>query len=207
MIKDKLFYFAVILSFVMLYSCGKNYTPDQLKYINELEQYRKEYNDYMKNSSDSPFNYKGKVEFHQLNYYEPNFDFIFKSKLTEFDTKDTVSVYGTKGEERKTVRFGYLGINYENNIHKINVYQGETDDGQVYYSLWFTDKTTNDETYGVGRYLHFDFVNDPKHLYTIDFNYAFNPYCAYSKDYSCAIPRKEDHLNIAIEAGEKNFHD
>jgi len=47
---------------------------------------------------------------------------------------------------------------------------------------------------------------DPEYNYTLDFNKAYNPYCAYNSAYTCPIPREEDHLDLAIEAGEKNFH-
>lgn len=50
-------------------------------------------------------------------------------------------------------------------------------------------------------------IEDPNHVYTIDFNLAYNPYCAYSPNFSCAIPTKEDFITIAINAGEKKFHD
>jgi hypothetical protein len=78
--------------------------------------------------------------------------------------------------------------------------------GKKYYSIWFTDKTTNEESYGVGRYLDFKKSDNPNKVYTIDFNYAYNPYCAYNSNFSCAIPRKEDHINFAIKAGEKKYH-
>jgi uncharacterized protein (DUF1684 family) len=59
----------------------------------------------------------------------------------------------------------------------------------------------------VGRYLEVgQEVADPDYLYTIDFNNAYNPYCAYSSQYSCAIPRKEDHLDFPIRAGEMKYH-
>lgn len=182
-------------------------TQEEKDYKKTIEHIRTQHDNYMRNNPNSPFNAKGEVEFHPLNYYEPDMDFIFKSKLTEYDTKDTVVVQGTKGEEREMILYGYLTINYENETHKLKVYEGRTPNGEKYHSIWFTDETTNDETYGVGRYLNFRLMNDPDNVYTIDFNAAYNPYCAYSSDYSCAIPRKEDHLNFAVEAGEKKFHD
>ncbi|MCL4278406.1 MAG: DUF1684 domain-containing protein, partial [Ignavibacteriaceae bacterium] len=78
--------------------------------------------------------------------------------------------------------------------------------GEPYYSIWFTDKTTGKETYGVGRYLDFELNENPDFIYTIDFNKAYNPYCAYSAMFTCPIPRKEDYIDMSIEAGEKNFH-
>jgi uncharacterized protein (DUF1684 family) len=198
---------SVLLFLVAVAGCGKNYSPEQKAYISKIEEQRAEKNEWMKNNPNSPFNFKGKVEFHELKYFDVDPDFIFKSKLYEYDSKDTVIIFGTKGEERKTVKFGYVKFVYEGNEYTINVYQGSARSGEVYYSIWFTDHTTNKESYGVGRYIDFEKQIDPDHIYEIDFNLAYNPYCAYSPDYSCAIPTKDDFLDVAVRAGEKKFHD
>lgn len=195
---------AVICFFIS--GCGKEYSPEVLDYIQKVEKSRVEKDDYMKNNPSSPFNFKGKVEFHSLNYYEIDPDFVFKSKLTEFVIKDTVTVLGTKGEERKVVKFGYVTMNFKNIEYLINVYEGKSKSGETYYSIWFTDKTTGEDTYGVGRYLDFELSEEKDFIYTIDFNLAYNPYCAYSSEYSCAVPTKDDFMDLSIEAGEKNFH-
>ena len=101
---------------------------------------------------------------------------------------------------------GYLKLNYSGDEYRINLYKSMDQDGQFYYSIWFTDETTGKETYGVGRYLDFEKVEDPKFVYTIDFNEAYNPYCAYTSTYTCPIPREEDHIDLEIKAGEKKFH-
>jgi hypothetical protein len=146
------------------------------------------------------------VEFHELNYFEVNPEFVFKSKLYEYPEKDTVIIYGTKGEPRETIKYGYVKFNYGGEEYKVNVYESSGSDGTKYYSIWFTDKTTNKESYGVGRYLDFEKQVDPNYIYTIDFNLAYNPYCAYNPNYSCAIPSKEDYIPLEIRAGEKKFH-
>jgi len=199
-------YSLIAILFFLLFSCGQKYTEEEINYIKSIEEQRKIKNEYMKNDPASPFNYKGKVEFHELKYFDVDPKFVFKSKLYEYNPKDTITIYGTKGEARKAVRFGYVLINYENKEYKVNVYEGTTKSGEKYYSIWFTDKTTNKETYGVGRYLDFEKHNNPDYIYTIDFNLAYNPYCAYSPNYSCAIPTKEDFIPIEIKAGEKKFH-
>ncbi len=198
---------AIFLSTIIFFACGKDYTPEEEAYIKRIEEIRAQKDYRMISSPESPFNNPEKVNFHPLNYYDVDPDFVFKSKLYLYNNADTVVIYGTKGEPRKALRFGYLKINYEGKDYKLNVYKNFSVDGKIYYSIWFTDETTNKETYGVGRYLEFEPVNDPNHVYTIDFNLAFNPYCAYSSAYSCAIPTKEDHLPIEIKAGEKKFHD
>lgn len=205
--KIKFFLLTIIIIFGFA-ACGENRKPEQDEYTASIEAHRTEYNAYMKDNPMSPFNKKGKISFHPLNYFDVDPQYKFESKLYELQEKDTITIYGTKGDERETVRWGYVVWIYNSNKHKISVYEGSsTSSGETYYSIWFTDKTTNNESYGVGRYLNFDKVDDPDHIYTIDFNLAYNPYCAYSKDYSCAIPTKEDYIDAAIEAGEKKFHD
>lgn len=205
--KRKIKYLFILILFLFLAGCGNNYTLEQKAYINRIEKERTNKNEEMKNNPSSPFNAKGKIEFHDLNYFDVDPSYVFRSMLYEFEPKDTVTIYGTKGEPRKVIRYGYVVITYKNKQYNINVYQGTTTNGQIYYSIWFTDKTTNNESYGVGRYIDFEKVDDPNNEYEIDFNVAYNPYCAYSPNYSCAIPTKEDFIPIEIRAGEKKFHD
>ena len=198
--------FIFIFLMAVACSCGKNYSPEQKAYITSIEKERKEKDISFKNDPDSPFNHKSKIHFVPLKYYDVDPSFVFQSRLYTFPSKDTIKVFGTKGEERKAVRFGYVTFNYEKKDYKINVYKGSTKSEQEYYSIWFTDKTTGVETYGVGRYLDFEYNPNPDFIYTIDFNLAYSPYCSYSPEYSCAIPLKEDHIDLPIKAGEKRFH-
>ncbi len=198
----------VILGALFVVFQKPRYTPEEEKYIKEIEAKRIEKDAYMKDDPNSPFNKKGKVEFHSLNYFKADPKFVFQSKLFEFEKKDSITTQGTKGDIRKGVRWGYVSVNYDKKEYKFNVYEVKSvSTGETYYAIWFTDKTTNKETYGVGRYLDFGKMEDPNHIYQIDFNLAYNPYCAYSGNYSCTVPLKEDFIDFAIEAGEKKFHD
>jgi hypothetical protein len=67
----------------------------------------------------------------------------------------------------------------------------------------FADATSGTETYGAGRYLELEHHHGD--LYHVDFNLAYNPWCAYSPNYSCPIPPKENRLQVPIRAGEKDF--
>jgi len=206
-LKYRFILFVLFLLFAMvLNSCGTKYTPEQQKYIASIEKARKEKDDYMKNNPGSPFNNDSNAVFHPLNYYPVNPDFVFKSKLYRYEKQDTIDVYGTKGEVRKMVKFGYIKFDFKGKEYKMKVYQGQNKNGGKYYSIWFIDNTTGKETYGVGRYLDFELNADNNFIYTIDFNRAYNPYCSYSAKYSCAVPTKDDYINIAITVGEKNFH-
>ncbi len=198
--------FAFVMTALIFASCVRKYSPEEEKYIAEINKSRQEKDEFMKNDLNSPFNSRTKVEFSNLKYYKPDPEFVFKSKLYEYEKKDTISIYGTKGEKRNAVKYGYVKFNFKEKDYIINVYKGFSRNGEEYFSIWFTDKTTGKETYGVGRYIDFELNPDKNFVYTIDFNLAYNPYCTYSPDYSCAIPSKEDHIDLAIEAGEKSFH-
>lgn len=198
----------LFLTLLVTEACKETRTdhPEMKAYIETLIKERKEKDYSLQFDINSPFNRDTTVTFKPLNYYEPNSDFIFKSKLIQFDVQDTVSILGTRGETRPAILLGYLELKKDDKVHKINVYKSFSRTGEPYYSIWFTDKTTGDETYGVGRYLDFELNENQEFVYTIDFNRAYNPYCAYSSLFTCPIPRVEDYIDMEIEAGEKNFH-
>lgn len=169
-----------------------------------IERAEKDFN--LKNDPHSPFNRDPAAKYDKLKYFEPDTTFIFASKLYRYDTADTIIIMGTRGEQRKAVKEGYVVLDYNGEQHNLNVYKSFGPQGQPYYSIWFTDLTTGTETYKIGRYLDFRYSPDEDFIYIIDFNRAYNPYCAYSELFTCPIPTKEDHLKFAIKAGEKNFH-
>ena len=70
--------------------------------------------------------------------------------------------------------------------------------------LAFADETSANETYGAGRYLDVTRTSGSNTI-TLDFNKAYNPYCAYNDEFSCPFPPKENLLTVAIMAGEKNY--
>lgn len=187
--------------------CGDKYSEADKTYIAEVEAFRKNKDADMKSSPGSPFVQDTAAHWTPLKYYEVDPAFKFTSVLKQYEQQDTVVILGTKGEERKYLRYGFFTWNFRNKEYRINVYKGRSRNGEEYASLWFTDETTGKGTYGVGRYIDLELHPDANHEYTIDFNLAYNPYCAYSSRYSCAIPHKEDYLPLAIEAGEKKFHD
>jgi uncharacterized protein (DUF1684 family) len=138
-------------------------------------------------------------------WFPPDVRFFFRSKLFRYSFPQRVTVYGTKGEPRRQLRYGYFELAFGDTLLRLNVYRGD-DDGAT-LSVAFTDETTGKETYGVGRYLPIeDESPDRNHLYAVDFNKATNPYCAYNDAYTCAVPLREDHLGVRITAGERSYH-
>jgi uncharacterized protein len=106
--------------------------------------------------------------------------------------------------------FGKMYFTVNDTAVTLNIYQSQALMQEEKYKdllfIPFADITTGEETYSSGRYLDFsinDIVND---RLVIDFNKAYNPYCAYvSGKYNCPIPPRENFLPVAILAGEKTF--
>ncbi len=113
------------------------------------------------------------------------------------------------GTEQYFYKFGVLKFSLGGVACQLSVYQSKelmsTEKYKDYLFIPFTDKTTGAESYGSGRYLEY-FSSDIKDgKLQLDFNGAYNPYCAYGKGFHCPIPPRENYLPVAVKAGEKVF--
>lgn len=174
-------------------------------YAETIRQSRAEKDAFMRDDPQSPFKREPAVAFAPLKYFPPDSGWVRQSRLQTYPDQQPVTILDTKGRKREGVIYGFLTLTQDGRVFTLRVYRMTSVGGAVYYGVWFTDRTTGDTTYEVGRYLDFEKVDDPDHVYTLDFNLAYNPYCAYTHAYGCAIPRKEDHLDFAITAGEKKW--
>ncbi len=107
----------------------------------------------------------------------------------------------TKGEEQVYRRFGMVRFRVDAQPTQVTLFAS---DGSHELFLPFRDATSGKETYGAGRYLDLQARDDEV---VIDFNYAYNPYCAYNPDWNCPLPPAENWLKVPIRAGEKAFTD
>ena len=114
---------------------------------------------------------------------------------------------GTK--DKKFFRYGTIHFVIDGITLKLTLFQSQqllTDTAfKDYLFLPFTDLTSGEESYGGGRYLDPKLSDIKKNFILIDFNEAYNPYCAYTSGYNCPIPPRENDLPVAIRAGEKAF--
>ena len=105
--------------------------------------------------------------------------------------------------------YGVLSFKLQDTTLQLNVYQSKslmaTKEYGDYLFLPFTDKTSGFETYGGGRYIDLKLSDIKGSSCIIDFNKAYNPYCAYASGFNCPVPPKENDLNVSIKAGEKNY--
>lgn len=124
---------------------------------------------------------------------------------------DTIGfVMKTSGTKTQLyLRYGKLNFTIDGRKCELTVYQSKqlmfTTEYKNYLFIPFTDLTSGDKSYGGGRYLDLLIEEIKKDSVEIDFNKAYNPYCAYASGYNCPIPPAENDLPVAIEAGEMNF--
>ena len=106
------------------------------------------------------------------------------------------------GSVSEYAKYGHVSFDVNGAIATLQVYQ-DPEGGDFF--LPFVDATAPADTYGAGRYLDIEPSGAGKFL--IDFNYAYNPYCAYNDKWSCPIPPRENRVKVRIEAGEKKYYE
>jgi uncharacterized protein (DUF1684 family) len=113
------------------------------------------------------------------------------------------------GKKRLYRQYGILSFELKGKSLTLPAYQSKRlmrmPQYRNYLFVPFTDPTNGNTTYGAGRYLGLYMPKQEEGNITLDFNKAYNPYCAYNSNYSCPIPPRANHLNAAIEAGEKKY--
>ncbi len=173
------------------------------QYIERIEAERERQFKYLKFNFDSPLTDSQKAELDQLSFYPVDESYKVKARIEPIEVKKMVQIPLTDGSVEKYVRHSFAVFDLNGQEVKLLLLQAANEVDKRNFFLAFADKTSAEETYGGGRYLNLR--QDGQRSITIDFNLAFNPYCAYNPDYACPIPPKENILEIPIPAGEKNY--
>ena len=175
--------------------------------VKESKKFQQKLNKEFANKEESPLTDDDLKTFKSLDFFPIDSNYIVTAKLKFHKdskpfpmktTTDRLPIYKLYA----TASFKIKGVDYE-----LEIYQNEklilTTDFEDYLFLPFTDKTNAVTSYGGGRYLDLKLPEGDTIL--IDFNKAYNPYCAYNGKYSCPIPPKENNLNTEIKAGVKDY--
>jgi uncharacterized protein len=179
--------------------------PDEVDtWKRALLRFRAEKDEFMRQSRDSPFSRPGSAKFVALRYFEPDPAFRFESRLERYPVESSMVMATSKGTRQLFNRVGRFNLLLEGDRVQLQAYQSA---GMEDPSLFipFRDATSGRETYPSGRYLDMKVEHDDNYL--VDFNYAYNPYCAYNEGYVCPLPPRENWLKVAMRAGEMTFHD
>lgn len=172
-----------------------------------LAEFRAEVDDFMQFHPQSPLEADERETFAGLHYYDENEALIFVVTPQLFpEDEPLVELTTNTGEIRLHRRWARVTFAVDGEEAALTIYTNPAGDELF---LPFKDATNGRETYGAGRYLD---DNRPglRRLVDgrvkVDFNYAYNPFCAYSPAYSCPLPPAENWLTLPLVAGEKNFH-
>lgn len=174
--------------------------------MNELNQFRQEVDRFMRHHPQSPLSQERLRDFTGLKYFAENPALVFNLTVTRFPENEPLFEMETStGEMRLYRRWGTFDFTVEGQKASLTIYS----DAHGYdFFLPFRDTTNGRETYSAGRYLDnnrpgLNQLSDTS--FEVDFNYAYNPYCAFNLAYSCPLPPRENWLNVPIRAGEKSF--
>lgn len=174
--------------------------------MNQLEQLRHDIDAFMQHHPQSPLEEEDRAGFSGLNYYELNDALILEVAVERFDADEPlITMQTSTGDTQQYRRWGQFSFEVDGQPGQLTIYSDRH--GRDFF-MPFKDATNGRETYGAGRYM--DSHRPGMHQigpdrFEIDFNYAYNPYCAYSIAYSCPLPPRENWLKVPIRAGEKDF--
>jgi uncharacterized protein (DUF1684 family) len=167
--------------------------------MSELDEFRREKDHFYKTERQSPLSPAQKRAFTGLKYFPENPDLALELEAEIFDDPQEVNMQTSTGDIQSYTRYGQVTFSVEGQPARLTLYRSE--DG---FFLPFVDALAPHETYGAGRYLEPQLLAG--NIFWIDFNYAYNPYCAYNENWSCPITPAENRLKVPIRAGEMNFH-
>lgn len=181
---------------------------DPSKYIAEITKERKQKDAEMLSDDKSPIPAEEKASFKKLNYFKPKVTYREIASFTRFDQATRFLMKTTTERLPEYSLYGVVTFTHKGKKYSLNVYQNielvKKPGYEKHLFVPFNDETNGNETYGGGRFL--DLTETGADTLVIDFNLAYNPYCAYNHKYSCPIPPEENDLKIKIKAGEKKWH-
>lgn len=169
----------------------------------ELMQMREEKNTFFRTDPQSPLPLEERESFEGLNYYAPDSTFIVDARFEPTASSDTFQMQTTSDDVRSVIKAGTFVFTVNGQEGRLAAYQFVGKQHSSYF-VPFKDATNRSETYPTGRYLDIEVVESGR--YVLDFNLAYNPYCAYNENYSCPLVPAENELPFAINAGERSWH-
>jgi|LakMenE01Jun11ns_1017448.scaffolds.fasta_scaffold9761163_2 hypothetical protein len=168
----------------------------------ELLDMRREKDEAFRTTAESPIPEHMRDTFKGLKYFAPSEEGVVDAAFVPATSADTITMTTTTSELRPALRAGRFTFSYGTTECSLTAFQflgGPTDS----YFVPFTDRTTGETTYRGGRYLDIERTGDS--VYVIDFNRAYNPFCAYNDAFSCPRVPRENNLPVAVTVGEQSW--
>jgi len=167
--------------------------------MDELVDFRRGKDDFFAHHPQSPLTRSQKQEFKGLAYFPEASELRLEVEVEVLSEQEEIEMQTSTGDVQFYRRFGRFHFQVEGRECTLTIYNSEGG-----YFLPFVDGLAGVETYPAGRYLEPELEPDGRFL--VDFNLAYNPYCAYNDQWSCPLTPFENRLKAPIRAGEKVFH-
>jgi len=166
----------------------------------QLRLFRAAKDRFMRQDPQSPLAEDQRRSFHGLNYYPCNPALRLEVLLDRNVPPGMITLETSTGDAQEYSRAGKIQFSVDGQSAELTIYQSEG--GGLFLPV--RDATSGKETYGAGRYLEPEPGEEDR--VGVDFNYLYNPYCAYNDAWSCPLPPAENWLRVPLRAGEKLFH-
>ncbi|HEY7984120.1 MAG TPA: DUF1684 domain-containing protein [Ktedonobacterales bacterium] len=179
--------------------------PDATSYVADLNDTRREKDEFFARSPHSPMPREQRGSgFLGLSYFPPDLAYRVAARVEPIEPPEMVRLATSTGEPRAMVRFARLRFQIAGVELALTGFAQPNEYEPDELFIPFQDATSGQATYGAGRYLDVALERDGDATTALlDFNLAYNPYCAYSPSYSCPVPPRENRLSAPINAGER----
>jgi len=174
----------------------------ELKHTLEYERENKDI--FFRKHFQSPIPVGERAGFKGLDYYPPDPKYRFELALNEHKEKEKIKVQDTQENERIFLRWGEFRFKIGGEECTLQAYKSSPMEERLF--IPFRDATNGKETYGAGRYIDLEIKEHYRgEKWVLDFNKAYNPWCAYSKNYACPFIPPENWTRVPVQAGEKHY--
>jgi uncharacterized protein (DUF1684 family) len=163
-----------------------------------LNAFRTEKDSFFARHAQSPLTHAQRRSFHGLKYFPENKRLRLEVQVERFADQSEIQIPTSTGDIQRYRRYGKFRFQVEGQEAELTIYKAPNG-----FFLPFVDSLAGKETYPAGRYLEIEAFG--KDRFRVDFNLAYNPYCAYNEQWSCPLTPHENRLHVPIRAGEKIF--
>lgn len=172
--------------------------------MSDLDDFRADKDAFFRDDPRSPLTDEQRASFDGLSYFPETPELGVEGWLETdgVDLDEAIVMQTSTGGEQTYHRAGVVRFEVEGQPAQVTLY-ASPDMHELF--LPFRDATSGKDTYGAGRYLEVERPRDGGRVH-VDFNVAYNPYCAYNPNWSCPIPPGENWLAVPIRAGERTLH-
>lgn len=196
--KNIVFAVLAIVFFIIVYSLNSGNSA----YVERIKKLHEEKINFLCLNPESPV--KDAINRSAIGFFEPTKKYKVNAEIKEIPDVGRVELATNDGTVRPYVKFARAVFEIDGKIDSLIIFIEPTFNASYKKAfIPFRDETCGEESYGAGRYLDAEIKDDS--YVELDFNLAYNPFCAYDEKFSCPLPPESNYIDFKILAGEKNY--